>query len=98
MSKPFFAVSDVVLDPIFRAVNLHPNAGPFVVSAGAILGICAGLLWTAQGSLMMSYPTESEKGKFIGVFWAIFNLGGVVGAGVSFAQNYSSTKNYGEKI
>jgi sugar phosphate permease len=91
-------VSDVVLDPIFRAVNLHPNAGPFVVSAGAILGICAGLLWTAQGSLMMSYPTESEKGKFIGVFWAIFNLGGVVGAGVSFAQNYSSTKNYGEKI
>jgi len=78
----------------FLAVNLHPNAGPFVVSAGAILGICAGLLWTAQGSLMMSYPTESEKGKFIGVFWAIFNLGGVVGAGVSFAQNYSSTKNY----
>jgi hypothetical protein len=47
---------------------------------------------------MMSYPTESEKGKFIGVFWAIFNLGGVVGAAVSFAQNYSSTKNYGEKI
>jgi hypothetical protein len=45
---------------------------------------------------MMSYPTETEKGKFIGVFWAIFNLGGVVGAGVSFAQNYSSTKNYGE--
>jgi len=78
----------------FLAVTLHPKTGPFVVSAGAILGICAGLLWTAQGSLMMSYPTESEKGKFIGVFWAIFNLGGVVGAGVSFAQNFSSTKNF----
>jgi len=78
----------------FLAANIHPKAGPFVVSAGAVLGICAGLLWTAQGSLMMSYPTETEKGKFIGVFWAIFNLGGVVGAGVSFAQNYSSTKNY----
>lgn len=47
---------------------------------------------------MMSYPTESEKGKFIGIFWGIFNLGGVVGAGVSFAQNFSSTRNYGTLI
>jgi hypothetical protein len=47
---------------------------------------------------MMSYPTEIEKGKFIGIFWAIFNLGGVVGAGVSFAQNFSSTDNFGKII
>ncbi|CAA7267753.1 unnamed protein product [Cyclocybe aegerita] len=77
----------------FLAMNIHPNAGPFVISAGASLGICAGLLWTAQGSLMLAYPTESQKGKFIGIFWAIFNLGAVVGASVSLGQNYHSTAN-----
>ncbi|KAH7905560.1 hypothetical protein BJ138DRAFT_1017545, partial [Hygrophoropsis aurantiaca] len=74
----------------FLAVNIHPGAGAFVVTAGAILGICASLLWTAQGSLMLSYPTEAQKGLFIGVFWAIFNLGGVVGAAVSLGQNFDS--------
>jgi hypothetical protein len=73
-----------------RAINIHPRAGGFVIGAGAILGLCAGLLWTAQGSLMLSYPTESQKGLFISVFWAIFNLGAVVGASVSLGQNYHS--------
>ncbi|KAF8639394.1 hypothetical protein AX17_001519 [Amanita inopinata Kibby_2008] len=77
----------------FLALNLHPNAGPFVIAAGAILGICAGMLWTAQGSLMLAYPTESQKGKFIGVFWSIFNMGAVVGACVSLGQNFHSKAN-----
>ena len=73
-----------------RAMNIHPHAGAFVIAAGAILGICAGLLWTAQGSLMLAYPTEDQKGKFIGIFWGIFNLGAVVGASVSLGQNFHS--------
>ncbi|KAI0761154.1 MFS general substrate transporter [Trametes elegans] len=75
----------------YLAYNIHPGAGAFVIAAGAILGICAGLLWTAQGSLMLAYPTESEKGKFIGIFWSIFNLGGVVGAAVSLGNNFHNT-------
>ncbi|PFH48205.1 hypothetical protein AMATHDRAFT_66010 [Amanita thiersii Skay4041] len=78
----------------FLALNLHPDAGAFVITAGAILGICAGLLWTAQGSLMLSYPTEQQKGLFIGVFWSIFNMGAVVGASVSLGQNIYSTENH----
>jgi hypothetical protein len=74
-----------------RVVNIHPGAGAFVITAGAILGVCAALLWTAQGSLMMAYPTEAQKGAFIGIFWAIFNLGGVVGSAVAFGQNFNST-------
>ncbi|KAF7784813.1 hypothetical protein Agabi119p4_978 [Agaricus bisporus var. burnettii] len=77
----------------YLALNIHPNAGGFVVGAGAILGICAGLLWTAQGSLMLAYPTEIQKGRFISIFWAIFNLGGVVGASVSLGTNYNSKAN-----
>ena len=40
---------------------------------------------------MMAYPTEGQKGIFVGVFWGIFNLGGVVGSSVAFGQNFHST-------
>lgn len=76
-----------------RATNINPALGDYVVVSGAILGACAGLVWTAQGSLMMAYPTEAEKGTFIGYFWGIFNLGGVVGSAVAFGSNFHSTVN-----
>ncbi|KAJ7499239.1 MFS general substrate transporter [Mycena latifolia] len=75
----------------FLVLNIHPGAKAFVIAAGAILGICAGLLWTAQGSLMLAYPTEGDKAKYIAIFWAIFNLGGVVGSAVAFGTNIHTT-------
>ncbi|KAJ6472643.1 MFS general substrate transporter [Mycena vulgaris] len=75
----------------FLALNIHPGAKGFVIASGAILGICAGLLWTAQGSLMLAYPTEGEKAKYIAIFWVIFNLGGVVGSAVAFGANIHTT-------
>lgn len=62
--------------------NHTANAG-FLIFAGALLGVCAGLLWTAQGAIMMSYPLENSKGKYIAWFWMIFNLGAVIGSLVS---------------
>lgn len=62
--------------------NHNKNVG-FLIFAGALLGVCGGLLWCAQGAVMMSYPNEKEKGKFISIFWVIFNLGGVIGSLVS---------------
>lgn len=62
--------------------NHTQNAG-FLIFAGALLGLCAGLLWTAQGAIMMSYPEENNKGKYISWFWMIFNLGAVIGSLVS---------------
>lgn len=46
----------------------------FVIAAGAILGVCAGLLWTAQGAIMLAYATERTKGRYVALFWSIFNL------------------------
>jgi len=57
------------------------------------LGVCAGLLWTAQGTIMMSYPLESSKGRFIASFWMIFNLGSVIGSLIPLGQNIHSTGN-----
>ena len=62
----------------YLSYNHNQNEG-FVIFAGAILGICAGMLWAAQGAIMMSYPPEQSKGKYISWFWMIFNLGAVIG-------------------
>lgn len=37
-------------------------AGSFAIAAGALLGVGAGILWAAQGAMIMSYPTEEKKG------------------------------------
>lgn len=71
----------------------HTQNNGFVIFAGALLGVCAGLLWTAQGAIMMSYPPEGSKGRYISWFWMIFNLGAVIGSLVrqcSKAEKYPS--------
>ncbi|KAF9100237.1 hypothetical protein BGX27_000455, partial [Mortierella sp. AM989] len=70
----------------------HTQSGVFTIISGGILGVGAGMLWTAQGAIMMAYPREQDKGKFIGIFWAIFNMGAVLGSVISFAINYHVTE------
>lgn len=76
----------------FLSYNHNANHG-FVVFAGALLGVCAGLLWTAQGTIMMSYPPEDKKGRYISYFWVIFNLGAVIGSLVPLGQNINATSS-----
>ncbi|TCD71018.1 hypothetical protein EIP91_000516 [Steccherinum ochraceum] len=59
----------------------------FMILAGALLGITAALLWSAQGSIMMSYPLEKDKGKSFAVFWAIFQSGVLIGSIIALAIN-----------
>ncbi len=59
----------------------------FLVLSGAILGMCAALLWTAQGCIMLSYPLESEKGRAFSTFWAIFNCGSLMGGLIALGIN-----------
>ncbi|KAJ2564714.1 hypothetical protein IW140_005629 [Coemansia sp. RSA 1813] len=70
----------------------HTRDGTFSVATGPVLGIGAGILWSAQGMVMMAYPLEHQKGRFISVFWVIFNLGGVIGGIVPFVINYKQGK------
>jgi MFS family permease len=76
----------------------HNRNGDFVIAAGAILGVCASFLWSAQGVIMMAYATEQTKGRYIATFWAIFNFGGVIGAIIPLAQtiNSSNTGSVGD--
>ncbi|KAL2840818.1 major facilitator superfamily domain-containing protein [Aspergillus pseudodeflectus] len=58
----------------------HTGNRGYVIFGGALAGFCAALLWTAQGAVVMGYPAESAKGKYISLNWAIFNMGAVIGA------------------
>ncbi|KAH7045891.1 major facilitator superfamily domain-containing protein [Macrophomina phaseolina] len=69
----------------------HTQNYGFTVFAGAFLGVCAGLLWCAQGAIMMSYPPEASKGRYISWFWMIFNLGAVIGSLIPLGQNIHTT-------
>ena len=73
----------------------------FVLS-GAVLGIGASWLWTAQGALMLAYsPLDEDEGTgrvqqrgrgfYIATFWTIFNVGGLLGGFIQFGLNYSET-------
>lgn len=66
----------------YLCYNHTSNLG-YTVVAGLLLGCCAGILWSAQGAIMMSYPPERLKGRFISYFWIIFNMGAVIGSLVS---------------
>lgn len=61
-------------------VSVHAYAPGFNIFAGALLGVCAGLLWAAQGTIMMSYPGEQRKGRYFAWFWCIFNVGACIGS------------------
>ncbi|KAI8975666.1 major facilitator superfamily domain-containing protein [Mycotypha africana] len=62
----------------------------FTIAAGAILGIGAGFLWTAQAGIMMSYPSEKDKGKAFSVFWVVFNLGATLGAAIPLGNEWNA--------
>lgn len=73
----------------------HTHNTGFVIASGAILGVCAACLWAGQGVIIMAYPTESEKGKYLAIFWMIFNLGAVIGAIIPLAQSADNTSEAG---
>ena len=81
-SLSFGGLGYVVYVSSYLCYNHTRNYG-YVVFAGFLLGCCAGILWCAQGAIMMSYPPEKDKGRYISWFWIIFNLGGVIGSLVS---------------
>lgn len=75
----------------FLSYNFNKNEG-FIIFAGALLGVCASLFWSAQGAIMMCYPTEAQKGRFIAIFWIVFNLGACVGSAVAMGLSWHAEK------
>ncbi|KAL6450586.1 hypothetical protein SBY92_000831 [Candida maltosa Xu316] len=89
-SLMFGGIGYAIYSGSLLSFNHNENKG-FVIFAGAFLGICASVLWAAQGTIIMSYPTEETKGRAIMVFWVIFNLGAVIGSIIPLADNISNS-------
>lgn len=89
LTMAFGGIGYCVYAASFLAYSHVANDG-FVIFAGALLGVCAGLLWAGQGAIMMSYPPEESKGRYISTFWIIFNLGAVIGALIPLGENVNT--------
>ncbi|RCK67616.1 hypothetical protein Cantr_02344 [Candida viswanathii] len=85
-SLMFGGIGYAIYSGSLLSFNHNENKG-FVIFAGAFLGVCAAVLWAAQGTIIMSYPTEETKGRAIMIFWVIFNLGAVIGSIIPLADN-----------
>ncbi|KAF5676121.1 putative DUF895 domain-containing protein [Fusarium heterosporum] len=72
---------------ILLEVHYKSDVHPFNIIAGILLGICAAMLWTAQGTIMISYPHEHQKGHYFAWFWGIFNMGAVIGSLIPLGDN-----------
>ncbi|KAE9396481.1 hypothetical protein BT96DRAFT_941697 [Gymnopus androsaceus JB14] len=72
------------------AAHLENKATPYIVIAGCVEGLCAAMLWTAQGAVTMAYPTEDMKGRAFSLFWGIFRMGGVIGSIIPICLNWNT--------
>ena len=76
-----------------NANHHESSATGFLIASAVLMGIGAGILWSGQGMIMVSYPRDHERGRFIAIFWIIFNLGGMLGAVILFATSFTPTGN-----
>ena len=55
----------------------------YVIFGAALCGLSAGIFWTAEAAIALSYPEVNRKGKIL-AYWMCFNVGGeLVGGSVN---------------
>ena len=55
-----------------------------ILAASALLGFGAAILWVAQGSALTRWSTDATRGKYAGIFWAVFQVSSVIGPLTSY--------------
>jgi MFS family permease len=61
-------------------VNTFVDAQWAILLGGSLLGCGAALLWTAQGSLILSYgANETERGRVFAIFWSLYRAAPLLG-------------------
>lgn len=81
----FFSLSLLLAGP------LELTSYYLVTVAAAAVGLGAALLWTGNGTMLLSYPTAENQASYISTFWVLFNLGAVVGGIQTFVTNLHDT-------
>ncbi|KAJ1940464.1 hypothetical protein FBU59_003804 [Linderina macrospora] len=65
-----------------------------IVSA-ALMGIGVGVFFSVQTTINIKYPHEEVRGRYLTIFAALFNLGGMLGGIIQFSLNYQDGENTG---
>jgi MFS family permease len=81
LTYAFYAIS------VYLWGQVDERYSPMAITASALLGLGAACLWGAQGTMTLSYALENQKGLFFGLFWLIFNMGGVIGGFLAMGIN-----------
>ena len=55
-----------------------------VIGGGAVLGVGAACLWTAQGRLLLEWADGHDQAALFSVFWALFNMSALAGGCLTF--------------
>ncbi|KAJ5621668.1 hypothetical protein N7528_006451 [Penicillium herquei] len=79
-----------LLSASYWSYNNNSNQA-FVYFGGAMCGVAAAFLWTAEGSMIMSLPLEKDKGKYVGIFYGLSFFGTVIGAIIPTVENWGVT-------
>ncbi|CCF45851.1 hypothetical protein CH063_14792, partial [Colletotrichum higginsianum] len=57
----------------------------FVYVGSAACGITAGVFWAAEGAIMISYPEDHKRGRYLAYWLAYRNGGSIVGGAINLA-------------
>ncbi|KAF4464221.1 duf895 domain membrane protein [Fusarium albosuccineum] len=61
----------------------------FVYLGATACGITAGIFWAAEGAIVISYPEDSQRGRYLAYWLAYRNGGSIIGGIINLAFNYS---------
>ncbi|KAG7005387.1 MFS general substrate transporter [Physcia stellaris] len=64
----------------------------FPIAAGAFLGLCANLLWTAAAYISFTYSTEQNRGSYISMQWGLLSVFSTLGSLIAFGINFNASK------
>ncbi|KAL3476665.1 MFS general substrate transporter [Aspergillus californicus] len=59
----------------------------FLLLGAALCGIGASLLWASEAAIAVGYPEEDKRGRYVGIWMGIRQMGPLVGGAISLALN-----------
>ncbi|THZ80656.1 MFS general substrate transporter [Aureobasidium pullulans] len=62
----------------------------FLLLGAGLCGVGASLLWASEAAIAVGYPEEAKRGKYVGIWMGIRQLGPLVGGAISLAINVNT--------
>ncbi|KAL4881749.1 MFS general substrate transporter [Aspergillus karnatakaensis] len=62
----------------------------FLLLGAALCGIGASLLWASEAAIAVGFPEEEKRGRYVGIWMGIRQMGPLVGGAISLALNVNT--------